>query len=369
MKNLIRVCSNKNVHPRWLGSARSITTVILVLRLLIFNDNCAHSLEAASQSAEEDNSSACQNTRFKSATNPDSMILFEEQFEDTNFSSRGWFDMPSGWAPTLDQVEKAPTGSTRSLRRDFLTGATSPLQGAAMRRIFAPSESFYVRYWVRYSENWVGSGKAWHPHEFHVTTTTDIQAAGHNYPPLAWNHLMTYIEHNVKNGAIIPVLGLQDSRNIDTSRIGVDLQNLTEARAIAGCNGLQQFSPSTSCYQSGGRYYNGILVSANLDDLIVKGRWVKVEVFMQLNTLASNKAQADGIMRYWLNGKMVIDVRSAISRTAQHPEMKFTQYVMAPYIGSGSPTDQTFWVDDLLVATAPPLEQRPAAPNNLRRFD
>jgi len=39
-----------------------------------------------------------------------------------------------------------------------------------------------------------------------------------------------------------------------------------------------------------------------------------------------------------------------LMRTAQHADMKFNQFIIAPWIGDGSPIDQTFWLDDLVVA-------------------
>src|SRR5256712_13153409 len=38
-------------------------------------------------------------------------------------------------------------------------------------------------------------------------------------------------------------------------------------------------------------------------------------------------------------------------RTGAHPNMKFKQLIVAPYIGDGSPVDQTMWVDNLPVGT------------------
>jgi hypothetical protein len=56
--------------------------------------------------------------------------------------------------------------------------------------------------------------------------------------------------------------------------------------------------------------------------------------------------------------------------------MKFNQMLLLPFIGDGSPVDQTFWIDDLTLAlvrpTPPPppptssSSQVPAAPTNLR---
>jgi hypothetical protein len=48
--------------------------------------------------------------------------------------------------------------------------------------------------------------------------------------------------------------------------------------------------------------------------------------------------------------------------------MRFNQFVVGPYIGDGSPVAQTFWIDDLLVATEPlaPSDPPPGPPTDLR---
>lgn len=55
-------------------------------------------------------------------------------------------------------------------------------------------------------------------------------------------------------------------------------------------------------------------------------------------------------------------------RTAQHPNMKFDQFLIAPWIGDGSPVDQTMWVDNLTVETTRPAGDTtsPSAPSGLR---
>jgi hypothetical protein len=41
-------------------------------------------------------------------------------------------------------------------------------------------------------------------------------------------------------------------------------------------------------------------------------------------------------------------------RTGARASLTFAQFVIGPYIGSGSPVDQYMWVDNLTVATARP---------------
>ena len=63
----------------------------------------------------------------------------------------------------------------------------------------------------------------------------------------------------------------------------------------------------------------------------------------------------NGKIRYWYDGKLLIASDSILMRTASHPNMKFNQLFYGPYIGVGSPVDQTWWVDDLTVMDGLPI--------------
>jgi len=45
-------------------------------------------------------------------------------------------------------------------------------------------------------------------------------------------------------------------------------------------------------------------------------------------------------LKYWLDDKLIIDHTNVLMRTAQHADMKFNQFIIAPWIGDGSPIDQ-----------------------------
>jgi hypothetical protein len=64
---------------------------------------------------------------------------------------------------------------------------------------------------------------------------------------------------------------------------------------------------------------------------------------------------------------LLIERTNVILRTAQHPTMQWNQFMIAPWIGDGSPVDQTMWVDNLSVETTRPGGDTlaPAAPTNL----
>ena len=178
---------------------------------------------------------------------------------------------------------------------------------------------------------------------------------------MAYTHLTVHIEQN----ALRPQLAIQDGRNIEINRINENLVLITEDRGIAGCNGDSDGYGNGSCYLSGSDYWNwkqwqatGITIS--------KGVWHKVEAYIALNSIANGKGVANGVLQYWLDDQLVIDHHDVMFRTSKNADMAFDKIVIAPWIGDGSPVDQTFWVDNLVVATEPPgdLGNDPSNPTN-----
>src|SRR5439155_1170101 len=85
---------------------------------------------------------------------PAGTLLFQENFEDNAFASRGWYDNTSMVTTTAEHL---PTG-TSAAEMHFTVGSTIPVQGGSARHLFAPTPTLYVSFWVKYSSNWVGSG-------------------------------------------------------------------------------------------------------------------------------------------------------------------------------------------------------------------
>ena len=226
-----------------------------------------------------------------------------------------------------------------------------------MRKKFTATDEFYVDYWVKYSSNWQGSGRSYHPHEFHVLSDQDA-----DYNSTAYGYLFAYIEQN----ALKPKLIVKDSARINTSQgvPPVDLTSITENRSVTGCNG-EQDGYSTICYESGGLWFNGKeFISGS--PVILRDTWHKVTAHFKLNTVAGSTTNADGIVQYWLDGSLILDYQNVIMRTSAQPDIKFDQFVIAPYIGPGSPVDQTLWVDNLKVTTPAPTQTSLQPPDNLR---
>lgn len=285
-------------------------------------------------------------------------ILFQENFEDANFASRGWYDISGAVLSSVEHV----SGSTKSLELRFLKGQTTPNGGNPKRIQFPETDSVYVSYWIKYSANWQGQPAPYDHHEFYLLTNQSDAWSG-----LAWTKLTAYIEQN--HG--VPTLTIQDGTNIDVSKVGVDLTKTTELRSVGGCNGDSDGYGEGECYSSGGDYYNGKdwqasqVYFSDTPGPTYKNAWHHVEVYFKLNSVVYGIGVADGIMNYWYDGQRILDFHGVVFRTGQHPNMKFNQFVIAPYLGDGSVVDQAFWIDNLSIDTAPPNPVL-AAPSNLK---
>ncbi len=76
-----------------------------------------------------------------------------------------------------------------------------------------------------------------------------------------------------------------------------------------------------------------------------------MECLFALNSIARGVGVPDGVIQYWYDNEPVLDLHHVLLRTGALPDMAFDQFLIAPYIGDGSPRDQIMWVDDLTVAT------------------
>lgn len=274
--------------------------------------------------------------------------LLVETFENSSAGARGWYANES---PTISTTEHH--SGVGSLQMAWQAGGSLPVNGVSLRHLFTATDRIYLRYWVKYSSNFVGSGLNYHPHEIQFLTDKDDMWIG----PSA-THLTAYVEHNWQNGGV-PRLALTDVLNIDQTKILQDLTNVTENRAVAGCNGESDGYP-TGCYLFGADHYNekvwlgsGPVFSNTPGSPGYKNNWHKVEVIYQMNTVVGGKGQNDGVAQYWFDGQLKIDLHNVLLRTGANATMKFNQILLAFYIGDGSPVAQTVWIDDLVVATGP----------------
>ena len=245
------------------------------------------------------------------------------------------------------------SGAPGALQVHFTLGAKDPGWGGAARHAFQPTSTLYISYWVKYSDNWLGSALPDHPHELYVLSNQDGQ-----YAPLADDWLTTYVETNFLGGAGTPRVSVQDNlainRNMGT--VPVDLIGVTEQRSVSGCNGVIEANLFSECYGSGtynDKQFNrgGLPTFQAQPGPGYKGNWNHVEVYLRMNSVVSGVGRADGVIQYWFNGALAIDRHDVMFRTGARASLAFAQLAIGPYIGIGSPVDQTMWVDSLVVAT------------------
>ncbi len=280
---------------------------------------------------------------------PAGTLLFQENFEDANLASRGWYDNTSVLLNTSEHIP----GSVSSSEYRFLAGSTNPTVGGAQRHKFTSTSSLYISFNVKYSANWVGSQVAYHPHELYVMSTLDGDWDGPSS-----NYMTLYVEHSYQNGGA-PRLALQDNKSINYSygSLPRNLVAVTENRSTAGCNGMAETNMASECFAAGGgSWYNlkqlkGPVVFQPSPGAGYKNNWNFVEVFFQLNTIVNGIGQKDGVMQYWFNGTLVIDRRDILFRTGARPTLQFSQFLIAPYIEVGSPVTQSMFIDNLRLAT------------------
>lgn len=284
-------------------------------------------------------------------------ILFSENFESSDFAGAGWYDGINFVRSSSERVE-----GSYSARFLFNAGAITPTSGGSIRRLFTPTDRIYISYWRKYDASWKEQSGNLH-HELYLLTNKDSAYSG-----LAFTHLTAYSEtwgtyNTVTN--VKPEFYFQDGMNIVQSKINVDLTKTTEVRAANGCNGIAETDStiSTTCYNSGtGTYWNGKWIN-NVAASIPTGKWHRVEMYIQLNSISSGKANADGTAVMWIDGVKQIEKYNLLLRTAQYADMQFNQLVFGPFMGNGSPQSQSFYIDSLEVRNGMP--QTIAPPANL----
>jgi hypothetical protein len=278
--------------------------------------------------------------------------LFQEGFENSSFSARGWYDSPGG---AIDTGEFAPAGgSAASFRCTFNSGANGCASGSPARHLFEETGALYVAYWVKYSSNYAGSGSNVHPHEIYVLSNEDG-----DFSSLSFNTLNLYIQQVTRPSGVIPQFQIQDGVMVDTGNIDVDLRGVTESRAVSACNGIGNTGGSTvdgafggaDCFSlGGGNYYAAYFWNA-ATGRIAKDSWHLVEAFARINTVSGGIGQTDGLLEYWLDGTRVIHNDAVIFRTGANPDMAFRQFVIGPFMSAASPATQSFWMDELMVGS------------------
>jgi hypothetical protein len=241
-------------------------------------------------------------------------MLFTEHFDDARLTARGWYD-----GDRFPISNARPHTGKGCVEFAWKAGTSIPVGSSAMRRLFEPTDTVYLRCFVRLSKGWKWTGRGYHPHLMHFMTTEN----GKFHGPAA-SHLTVYIEP--WDGKLR--LAAQDIQNKDKPH------GLTQGPLRGGYNGKMYDSKEV---------------------LFKDDEWHQVEALFRLNSLKADQANADGIVRGWFDGRLVIDRPDVVLRSPDFPKMKFNQFLLAPYFGPGLlPQAQTLWVDELSVGTGRP---------------
>jgi len=246
------------------------------------------------------------------ASQPAGAILFREGFDDADLLKRDWYD---GERFRIVPDSHAGKGC---IEFEWPGGDNKVAGSSAVRHLFKATDEIYIRYYLRLSKGWGWTGKGYHPHLTHFLTTENPPYMG----PAA-THLTLYVEP--VDGRL--QLGATDIQNKDMPH------GLTQGPLRGGYNGM--------LYPSKEKVFN--------DD-----KWHCIEGYFKLNTLdfKNDRPNKDGIVRGWFDGKLVIDRTDVVLRSTDFPNMKFNQFVLAPYFGPGLlPHAQKLWIDDLVVGT------------------
>ncbi len=240
-------------------------------------------------------------------------VLFSEQFDDADLTQRDWYD---GLRPRIVGGAEAGKGC---IEYDWPDPATGKAVGSStVRHLIEPTDEVYVRFYLKFSKDWGWPARKMGPHLTHFMTTENPKFAGP-----ADTHLTVYVE---------PCDG-------KLRLIAQDIQN--------------QDAPHGPTQGPIRRGYNATVYDSK-DAPLTADTWHCVEAQFRLNTLdiQADRPNPDGVVRGWVDGKLVVERADVILRSTDYPKMKFNQFILAPYAGPGLlPHAQMLWIDELVVGT------------------
>jgi hypothetical protein len=111
-------------------------------------------------------------------------VLFIEGFDDARLFDRGWYD---GDAEKFHIAHDGAHAGAGCIAFHWKADRTPDFSGS--RHHFEPSETVYLRCYIKLSKGWGWTGRAYHPHCMHFMTTENDSWHG----PAA-SHLTMYIE-------------------------------------------------------------------------------------------------------------------------------------------------------------------------------
>jgi len=268
-------------------------------------------------------------------------LLLVETFEDDEYSGRDWYDITgsAGGTPAASGERGA------SFECTFDAGGTHCAGGDMGRHGFAPTESIYLSWWVRYSPGYEGATELW------VFTTADSEWVGGADSRLSTTLGMDlggagirFADHDSVDPRCVQ---LSSGEVLGCGGGAVEDYAFSEMRSVCGCNGIVGDVRAWECSGSGDSFWTGCWWDTNPDALL-DGEWHLIEVFLQMNSISGGVGVPDGSIRYWLDGDLRTQSDAVLMRTGAVPDLAFDQVMLRPFRGDGA--EQMVWIDDLTVA-------------------
>jgi hypothetical protein len=279
---------------------------------------------------------------------PDAVEIFHEGFEDDNWLSRGWDDGYDSTGSTAGGVEG------NALNLTWVLGNQRPTGFTILRNYLATGlTEFYFEYYAKYEDGWEGSHLPYHPHLFHFLSDEDGAFQG-----LSRTHSSLYFA-GVSDAdppyAIRPTFHHQDMWRVNSdpgnapaAGTGIDLSGITEDRSANQCNTPAPTGATGTCYHDGLWWYS-VNTWKSPTVTIPTGEWVRVVYYVKQNTFTNGVGNFDGVLRTWIGDELALEAENVLYTAGAFEGSTWNQIAIAPWIGAGSPVEQTMWIDELRI--------------------
>jgi len=248
----------------------------------------------------------------------DPEVLLFEDFEQAPKTAAwmkpgGWFDQEFKAGSGCEITDQVPAaGGKRCLQYNL----KKTKQGSGgMFHLVKPVDTLYYRYYRKFEKEWEWP-KGYGPH--------DGMVFGGSWDAPTKTDLSVYVDFWQSADTVARIATAKQ-------KIGYDGWNdwLKKRDQLAPVGG------------------NGFSWNKSKPDKIEPGKWHCVEVMVKLNA----PGKEDGVVRLWVNGKLVSEHSNLPLRDEAHPDLLLNMIFLAPYFHPGSPKDQTHWADQIVVAT------------------
>lgn len=133
------------------------------------------------------------------------------------------------------------------------------------------------------------------------------------------------------------------------------LLGTSSTHAAFGGNGFQTSADGLGYFTVGPELHNNTRWDAP-SNVFVANTWHSCKFYAQMNTFSGGVPQANGILKYWVDGVVILNITNAYIRTPGYENQKFCRLLLAPYMTNGATGAQSLWLDNVVVGDSLPAE-------------